>query len=122
VNIDGARQGDAVDGHFLVVDTVSRQTGEQNSDQRDKTDDETQSNHWLTQKSAVGNQCKKASEVRRWWLQRESRRADGNNEAAIIYAQLQWVKTMSAGTSNLVATKGESQCAASKFVPANQGV
>ena len=50
VNVDRARQRDAVDGQFLIVDAIGRKTGEQNSDQRDKTDDETQPNHSLTRK------------------------------------------------------------------------
>jgi hypothetical protein len=32
------------------MDTVRRKTGEQYSDERDKTDDETQPNHTLTRK------------------------------------------------------------------------
>jgi hypothetical protein len=32
------------------MNTISRQTGEKNSDERDETDDETQPNHSLTQK------------------------------------------------------------------------
>ena len=49
VNVDGARQRDAVDRQFLIVDAISRKPGEQNSDQRNKPDDETQPNHSLTQ-------------------------------------------------------------------------
>ena len=48
VNVDRARQRDAVDRQFLIVDAIGRQPGEQNSDQRDETNDETQPNHSLT--------------------------------------------------------------------------
>jgi hypothetical protein len=48
VNIDCARQRNPVDGQFLVVDTISRRTGEQNPDKRHQTDNETQPNHALT--------------------------------------------------------------------------
>jgi len=41
VNVDGARQRDAIDRQLLIVDAIGRKTGEQNPDQRDKTDDET---------------------------------------------------------------------------------
>ncbi len=50
VNVDRARQRDAIDRQLLIVDAIGRKTGEQNSDQRDKTDDETQPNHSLTRK------------------------------------------------------------------------
>ena len=39
VNIDRARQRNPVDGQFLIVDTIGRETGEQNPDQRHQTDD-----------------------------------------------------------------------------------
>jgi hypothetical protein len=48
VDIDGARQRDAVKGHFLFMNAIGRKTGEQNSDQRDKADNETQPDHSLT--------------------------------------------------------------------------
>ena len=48
MNVDGARQRDAVDRQFLFVNAIGRETGEQNSDQRDKADDEAQPNHSLT--------------------------------------------------------------------------
>ena len=48
VDVDRARQRDAVDRQFLIVDAIGREPGEQNPDQRDKTDDETQPNHSLT--------------------------------------------------------------------------
>ena len=41
MNIDGARQRDAVDGQFLIVDTIGRDTGEQNPDKRNQPDNET---------------------------------------------------------------------------------
>ena len=47
MNVDRARQCDTVDGQLLIMNAISRKTGEQNSDQRDKTDDETQPNHSL---------------------------------------------------------------------------
>ena len=50
VNIDRARQRDAVDGQFLIVDAIGRDTGEQNPDKRNQTDNETQTNHALTRK------------------------------------------------------------------------
>ena len=48
MHVDRARQRDAVERQFLIVDAIGRETGEQNSDQRDKADDETQPNHSLT--------------------------------------------------------------------------
>jgi hypothetical protein len=48
MNVDRARQRDPVDGQLLIVDAISRKSGEQNSDKRDKTDDEAQPNHSLT--------------------------------------------------------------------------
>src|SRR5438094_478009 len=48
MNVDGAGQRDAVDRQFLFVSAISRETGEQNSDQRDKADNEAQANHSLT--------------------------------------------------------------------------
>jgi hypothetical protein len=48
VNVDRARQRDAVQRQFLIVDAPSRQPGEKNPDQREKADDETQPNHSLT--------------------------------------------------------------------------
>ena len=48
MNVDGAGQRDAVDRQFLFVSAISRETGEQNSDQRDKADNEAQPNHSLT--------------------------------------------------------------------------
>jgi hypothetical protein len=50
MNVDRARQRDPVDRQLLIVDAISRKTGEQNPDERDKTDDETQPNHSLTRK------------------------------------------------------------------------
>ena len=50
MNVDRARQRDPVDGQLLIVDAISRKTGEQNPDERDKTDDETQPNHSVTRK------------------------------------------------------------------------
>ena len=48
--VDRARQRDSVDCQLLFVDTISRKSGEHDSDERDKTDDETQPNHSLTRK------------------------------------------------------------------------
>ena len=50
MHVDRARQRDALDRQFLIVDAIGRKTGEQNSDKRNKTDDETQPNHSLTRK------------------------------------------------------------------------
>ena len=50
MNVDGAGQRDAVDRQFLFVHAIGRETGEQNSDQRDKADNEAQPNHSLTRK------------------------------------------------------------------------
>jgi hypothetical protein len=50
MNIDRARQRDPVDRQLLIVDAISRKTGEQNPDERNETDDETQPNHSLTRK------------------------------------------------------------------------
>ena len=61
MHVDRARQRDAVNGQFLIVDAKGRQTGKHSPDQRDETDDETQPNHALTRKS-VGE---KISAVRR---------------------------------------------------------
>ena len=49
MDVDRARQRDAVERQFLFVDAISRETGEQNSDQRDEADNEAQPNHSLTQ-------------------------------------------------------------------------
>jgi hypothetical protein len=49
MDVDRARQRDPIYRKLLIMDPISRETGEQNSDQRDKTDDETQPNHSLTQ-------------------------------------------------------------------------
>ena len=48
VNVDGTGQRDAVDRQFLFVNAIGRETGEQNSDQRNKADNEAQPNHSLT--------------------------------------------------------------------------
>ena len=48
MDVDRARQRDAVERQFLIVDAIGRETGEQNPDQRDEADDETQPNHSLT--------------------------------------------------------------------------
>ena len=50
MNVDRARQRDAVERQFLIVDAIGRKTGEQDPDQRDKPDDEAQPNHSLTRK------------------------------------------------------------------------
>jgi hypothetical protein len=50
MNVDRARQRDPVDRQLLIVDAIGRKTGEQNPDERDKTDDETQPNHSFTRK------------------------------------------------------------------------
>ena len=50
VDVDRARQRDALDRQFLIVDAIGRKTGEQHSDERNKTNDETQPNHSLTRK------------------------------------------------------------------------
>ena len=50
MNVDRARKRDAVDRQFLVVDAIGRETGEQNSDQRDEADNEAQPNHSFTRK------------------------------------------------------------------------
>src|SRR5258708_35959800 len=65
MNVDCARQGDPVDCQLLLVDAIGRKTGEQNPDQRDKTDDEAQPNHSLTQKRGVGEEMDETSDVRR---------------------------------------------------------
>jgi hypothetical protein len=48
VDVDRASQRDAVKRQFLFMDAISRETGEQTSDQRDEADDETQPNHSIT--------------------------------------------------------------------------
>jgi hypothetical protein len=50
MNVDGAGQRDAVDRQFLFVNAIGRETGEQNSDQRNEADNEAQPNHSLTRK------------------------------------------------------------------------
>jgi hypothetical protein len=50
VNIDGTGQRDTVDRQFLFVNAIGRETGEQNSDQRNEADNEAQPNHSLTRK------------------------------------------------------------------------
>jgi hypothetical protein len=57
MNVDGSRQRDPVDRQFLIMDTISRKPGEQDSDQRNKADDETQPNHSLTQTEGIGNEA-----------------------------------------------------------------
>ena len=61
VNVDRPRQRDAVDRQFLIVDAIGRKTGEQNSDQCDKTCDETQPNHSLTQTEVLATKINKYS-------------------------------------------------------------
>ena len=46
---DCAGERDTVKRQFLFVNAIGRETGEQNSDQRDKADNEAQPNHSLTQ-------------------------------------------------------------------------
>jgi len=53
IDIDRARQCDAFDGQFLVVDAISRKAGEQHSDKGDETGDKTQSNHSLTRSEVL---------------------------------------------------------------------
>jgi len=43
------RECDAIDRQFLIVSPISRQPGHENSEQRDKADDEAQPNHVVTQ-------------------------------------------------------------------------
>ncbi len=50
MDVDRARQRDAIDRQFLFVDAIGRQTGEQYPDQRNEACDETKPNHSLTQK------------------------------------------------------------------------
>jgi hypothetical protein len=42
---------------------ICRQAGEQNSDQRDKADDEAQPNHSLTRKSGVGKEEEQTCDI-----------------------------------------------------------
>jgi hypothetical protein len=65
VNIDRPRQRDAIDRQFLIMNAISRKTGEQYPDQRDKTGDETQPNHSPTQIRVVGNEDEEAFGGRR---------------------------------------------------------
>ena len=45
MDVDRARQRNAVDRQFLIVDAIGREPGEQHSDQRNEADDEAQPNH-----------------------------------------------------------------------------
>jgi hypothetical protein len=86
VNVDRARQCDAVDRQLLFVDAISRQTGEQSSDERDKTNNEPKPNHSLTQKmrSWRRNICRPPGRQR---TETGSEPTIGDNEAAIIGTQ-----------------------------------
>jgi hypothetical protein len=86
VNVDRARQCDAVDRQLLFVNTISRQTGEQNSDERDEANDETKPNHSRTQKmrSWRRNICRPPGRQR---TETGSEPTVGDNEAAIIGTQ-----------------------------------
>src|SRR6266852_2287310 len=86
VNVDRARQCDAVDRQLLFVDAISRQTGEQNSDERDKTNNEPKPNHSRTQKmrSWRRNICRPPGRQR---TETGREPTIGDNEAAIIGTQ-----------------------------------
>ena len=63
MDVDRARQCNTVEGHLLLVNAIGRETGEQNPDERDETDDEAQPNHSLTRESNVGEYVEEASLV-----------------------------------------------------------
>ena len=48
MDVDRARQRDAVDRQLLLVDAIGRKPREQSPDQRNQADDETQPDHSLT--------------------------------------------------------------------------
>jgi hypothetical protein len=50
MNVDRARQRDPVDRQFLIMSAPSCKPGEQNPDNRDKSDDKSQPNHTPTRK------------------------------------------------------------------------
>src|ERR1700733_8820999 len=54
VNVDRARERNAIDRQLLIMNAIGRKTGEENPDQCDKTGDETQPNHSFTQIKGVG--------------------------------------------------------------------
>ena len=49
VDVDRARQCDAVDGLLLIIDAIGREPGQQGSDQCDEADDKAQPSHSFTQ-------------------------------------------------------------------------
>jgi hypothetical protein len=55
MHVDRTRQRNAVDDQLLVMNAIGRKTGQQNSDQCNKTGDETQPNHSLTQMEKMSN-------------------------------------------------------------------
>jgi hypothetical protein len=54
MNVDRPRQRNAIDRQLLIMNAIGRKPGEQNSDQGNKTGDETQPNHSFTQIKGVG--------------------------------------------------------------------
>ena len=64
-----------LDRQFLIMDAIGRKTGEQNPDKRDKTGDETQPNHSLTQERDVGKEDEQA------FGDREGGHKPGQNES-----------------------------------------
>ena len=50
MHIDRPRHRDAVERQFLIVNAISRKTGKQSPDKRDKSDDKSQPNHSVTLK------------------------------------------------------------------------
>ncbi|OIQ66501.1 hypothetical protein GALL_519280 [mine drainage metagenome] len=64
MHVDRPRQRDPVDRQFLIVDPIGCKTGEQHPDKCDKSDDETQPNHSLTQKRGIGKENDEAFDDR----------------------------------------------------------
>jgi len=65
MEIDRPRQRDTLDLQFLIVDAIGRETGEQNSDQRDKANDESQPDHCLLGNKKLMKSKKQPSRPRR---------------------------------------------------------
>ncbi len=64
MDVDRARQRDALDRQLLIMHPIGGKSGEQDSDQRDEADDESQANHSVTRKRGVGGSAKALLEVR----------------------------------------------------------
>ena len=55
MHVDRPGQRDPVDDQFLIVGTIGGDAGQGHPDDRNETDDETKSNHRLTQEDSERN-------------------------------------------------------------------